>query len=129
MKHLRNNKRWRLFHKTSKLQGQRAKKFFAPLIGKLLANGHHWELCPMCGPMVICGYCGNNCCNAGSGQVADGTDEGTLCGCGDAYELQSHYWEMFAKFDRRHKTPKTVKDSHTRNMLRYKKQQELRDKS
>ena len=28
---------------------------------------HTWETCSLCGPMVRCGYCGNNCCNGGSG--------------------------------------------------------------
>jgi hypothetical protein len=27
---------------------------------------HRWEWCPRCGPMVVCGKCGNNMCNGGS---------------------------------------------------------------
>ena len=26
---------------------------------------HYWAWCPLCGMTVICGGCGNNCCNAG----------------------------------------------------------------
>lgn len=31
-------------------------------------SGHKWDFCVLCGPMVVCGYCGNNCCNGGSGE-------------------------------------------------------------
>lgn len=42
-------------------------------------NGHYWAFCRMCGPMVICGKYGNNCCNGGE-----------LCdACPSAYEFQA----------------------------------------
>jgi hypothetical protein len=29
---------------------------------------HSWSFCSMCHcAMVLCGHCGNNCCNGGSG--------------------------------------------------------------
>lgn len=46
---------------------------------------HHWEDCEMCGRMVVCGKCGNNCCNAGYGTLPDGS----ACDlCPSAYEMQ-----------------------------------------
>jgi len=47
---------------------------------------HYWAYCNHCEcPMVICGNCGNNCCNGGTGQYADGTS----CDiCLDAYTFQ-----------------------------------------
>lgn len=45
---------------------------------------HHWETCAMCGPMVVCGKCGNNCCNGGYGLI-----DGKECGaCPSAYDKQ-----------------------------------------
>lgn len=35
----------------------------------------------MCGPHVVCGHCGNNCCNGGSG-------DGCADRCAAAYALQ-----------------------------------------
>ena len=47
--------------------------------------GDYWEYCAHCDrEMVICGRCGNNCCNGGSGILPDGSS----CGCDSAYELQ-----------------------------------------
>jgi hypothetical protein len=46
---------------------------------------HRWANCPACGPMVICGKCGNNCCNGGYGVLADGSD---CDACPSAYDLQ-----------------------------------------
>lgn len=44
---------------------------------------HHWEICGMCGPMVVCGACGNNSCNGGYGEV-----NGVKCEhCPSAYEM------------------------------------------
>ncbi len=32
-------------------------------------NSHRWSYCPHCmAVMVICGHCGNNTCNGGSGE-------------------------------------------------------------
>lgn len=45
---------------------------------------HKWEICEMCGPFVRCGYCGNNCCNGGTGTLPDGKE----CGCKEAYAQQ-----------------------------------------
>jgi hypothetical protein len=42
---------------------------------------HRWDVCGHCGPMVVCGYCGNNCCNGGS-------NDGCPDGCASAYEMQ-----------------------------------------
>lgn len=45
---------------------------------------HRWADCEMCGRMVICGKCGNNCCNGGSGEV-----DGVKCAaCDEAYAMQ-----------------------------------------
>lgn len=46
---------------------------------------HRWIWCPMCGPAVACGRCGNNACNAGRGTLADGAD---CPDCDGAYALQ-----------------------------------------
>lgn len=49
------------------------------------AMTHRWEMCPICGPMVVCGKCGNNACNSGYGTLPDGS----LCDeCPGAYEMQ-----------------------------------------
>jgi hypothetical protein len=42
---------------------------------------HRWDVCPHCGPMVVCGFCGNNCCNGGS-------NDGCPDKCASAYEVQ-----------------------------------------
>jgi len=44
---------------------------------------HYWSECEMCGPTVICGKCGNNCCNGGYGELPDGT---TCDACPSAHE-------------------------------------------
>ena len=45
---------------------------------------HRWTDCPMCGRMVVCGKCGNNCCNGGYGEV-----DGRSCdACPSAYGMQ-----------------------------------------
>ena len=44
-----------------------------------------WEYCAHCRmEMVICGKCGNNCCNGGTGTLPDGSK----CGCVSGYALQ-----------------------------------------
>jgi hypothetical protein len=46
---------------------------------------HRWADCEMCGRMVVCGKCGNNCCNGGYGEM----DHGIVCdACPEAYEVQ-----------------------------------------
>ena len=46
---------------------------------------HYWSDCPMCGPMVVCGKCGNNSCNAGYGSI-----NGAECDtCPSAYDKQN----------------------------------------
>jgi hypothetical protein len=39
----------------------------------------------MCGPMVVCGKCGNNCCNATNGTLKNGKE---CDACPEAYEIQ-----------------------------------------
>ena len=56
---------------------------------------HTWYYCELCqGKVVICGNCGNNCCNGGYGQV-DGVD---CTYCSEAYELQDLYKEDINTF-------------------------------
>ena len=48
---------------------------------------HYWDWCSLCErDVVICGKCGNNCCNAVYGTMADGTE---CDACPSAYEMQS----------------------------------------
>lgn len=47
---------------------------------------HYWSFCERCkGPTVICGKCGNNCCNGGYGILAD---DSRCDGCPSAYAMQ-----------------------------------------
>jgi hypothetical protein len=50
-------------------------------------HGHYWAYCNHCQrPIVICGNCGNNCCNATFGEYPNGSE----CQiCDDAYDFQS----------------------------------------
>lgn len=52
---------------------------------------HTWRYCTLCEcEMVICGTCGNNCCNGGSGEV-----DGKPCpDCDSAYAMQYERWEQ-----------------------------------
>lgn len=60
---------------------------------------HNKRYCDMCRCNYIeCGYCGNNCCNAGTGQLSDGSN----CGCKEAYEMQAKMW---AEESRNESTP------------------------
>lgn len=44
-----------------------------------------WELCELCGAMIVCPECGMNCCSGGYGQVG-----GEDCPrCPQAYDAQS----------------------------------------
>lgn len=45
---------------------------------------HERELCELCGWTVICGVCGNNTCNGGSGKS---TGQHPTCDCEEAYEI------------------------------------------
>jgi len=55
-------------------------------------NNHYWAYCDYCETnMVVCGTCGNNCCNGGYGEVM-GPEAGTTITCPDcpeAYALQA----------------------------------------
>lgn len=57
-------------------------------------QGHKWAICGGCGLMVLCGRCGNNCCNGGYGTV-DGED---CPDCPSAYEFQKEYTDEAATF-------------------------------
>lgn len=47
---------------------------------------HFWSYCETCGDeCVICGVCGNNCCNGGYGKLASGLE---CTACPSAYEKQ-----------------------------------------
>ncbi|NCQ51530.1 hypothetical protein GW796_06470 [archaeon] len=56
---------------------------------------HYWEYCDHCETnVVICGTCGNNCCNGGHGEVI-GAEPNTTIPCPDcpsAYDLQTQEW-------------------------------------
>lgn len=67
-------------------------------------GGHHWDICAMCGPMVRCGYCGNNCCNGGSGKV--GTGEKCPDNCTEAYVLQATNNPPHELLERWHQMPR-----------------------
>jgi len=46
-------------------------------------HGHKFDYCRTCDTgIIICGYCGNNCCNGGSGDNCK--DD-----CNEAYDIQS----------------------------------------
>ena len=51
---------------------------------------HTWQWCSLCRTlMVVCGKCGNNCCNGTYGELEDGT----LCQeCPTAYDIQEKEW-------------------------------------
>jgi hypothetical protein len=47
---------------------------------------HKWFDCEICGRAVLCGKCGNNCCNGGYGTLPDGSQ----CDkCPEAYAVQN----------------------------------------
>lgn len=50
-------------------------------------QGFAWKNCKMCGAYVECDNCGNNTCNGGTGDLADGTE----CGCEAAYNHSDQY--------------------------------------
>lgn len=55
---------------------------------------HRWKFCRMCGPMVVCGKCGNNSCNGGVGRADgkgpwNGDPEVAACQeCSESWEWQ-----------------------------------------
>ena len=51
--------------------------------------GHYWDECSACGPMVVCGKCGNNCCTGGYGMLANGRE---CNACLSAYDMQDKQW-------------------------------------
>lgn len=54
----------------------------------MIHSRHTLAHCNICEcDMVICADCGNNCCNAGTGDA-----NGERCGCDEAYEHQKAYW-------------------------------------
>jgi hypothetical protein len=55
-------------------------------------DAHYWSYCSHCDTkVVICGRCGNNCCNGGYGEEL-GPEPGELItcrACPSAYEVQT----------------------------------------
>jgi hypothetical protein len=68
---------------------------------KLLDGVHRWIICSQCGPTIVCGFCGNNCCNAGYGDLPDGT---VCTNCPDAYLIEDTKYKTLL-FDK--DTPRT----------------------
>jgi len=55
----------------------------------VLRSRHTLGYCDNCQTeMVVCADCGNNCCNAGTGEI-----NGRRCGCEEAYAHQAEYWQ------------------------------------
>ncbi len=61
-------------------------------MSKPSTHGHYWSYCAHCETeTVICGRCGNNCCNGGYGEEI-GPEPGTTMqcrACSSAYEMQA----------------------------------------
>lgn len=55
---------------------------------EVIQSRHYLANCGLCGEMVICADCGNNCCNACTGQI-----NGVNCGCDEAYAHQDIFWK------------------------------------
>lgn len=60
------------------------------MLKKVIRTKHKLSDCYMCGPMIICGTCGNNCCNGSFGPVP-GTDM-SCKDCPNAYDVQKAYF-------------------------------------
>jgi len=61
---------------------------------------HYWAFCDHCDTaVVICGTCGNNCCNGGYGEVMGSEPHTTMVcpDCPSAYELQDKGKELNEK--------------------------------
>lgn len=52
-------------------------------------HNHKFGYCSNCGPIIYCGFCGNNCCNGGSGKYINGIYIPCIDDCNEAYEIQS----------------------------------------
>jgi hypothetical protein len=52
------------------------------------AHNHKFDYCKLCGFHIACGYCGNNCCNGGSGENCK--DQ-----CKEAYMIQNNYMPLW----------------------------------
>ena len=52
----------------------------------MIESRHTLSNCEMCGDMVVCADCGNNCCNGGTKDV-----NGKPCGCDEAYAHQTQW--------------------------------------
>lgn len=70
---------------------------------------HHWSICFMCGPVVICGACGNNCCNGTYG-TAPGGLHGSCTYCPSAYEMQDKQWNGIKYYISRSKRRKKLNE-------------------
>ncbi len=68
--------------KLNKMDNKQAKQL-------MKEHGHTFLYCKLCGPTIICGYCGNNVCNAGSGSYKTG--EWVKCpnDCKEANEIDN----------------------------------------
>jgi hypothetical protein len=65
---------------------------FQPKEGQIVIEEklHNWFYCNQCRSWaVICGICGNNCCNGGSGKSAG---IHLTCDCTEAYSLQNQWY-------------------------------------
>ena len=65
---------------------------FNPIEGNLIipTSLHTWHYCTQCRDwIVICGICGNNCCNGGSGKTTGTTN----CNCDEAYSIQFQWFD------------------------------------
>jgi hypothetical protein len=52
---------------------------------------HTLSYCELCKiDMVICGTCGNNCCNGGYGII----NNEKCTGCDNAYDIQAQYYKL-----------------------------------
>jgi hypothetical protein len=61
-----------------------------PLVKRVTPYKHEIQYCTQCQTdMIVCGKCGNNCCNGGYGTLPDGTK---CDACPEAYKLQDEMW-------------------------------------
>ena len=95
-------KKCRNIKKAYLMQAKLSYNFFSPLFGKVMTNGHYWTMCtPECGPMIMCGFCGNNCCSGGTRSVSPNRRK--LCGCDEAYSIQTTGYKALQAFSSRRK--------------------------
>lgn len=63
--------------------------------GDIQLSHHRISFCGGCDCfMIICGTCGNNCCNGGTNDV-----NGKPCGCDNAYAIQDEMWERIKQIE------------------------------